>query len=733
MALLVLWSSRSEKGALWGILDGFCKKFRCGLRGKTHAHPVTRGNVGASAEVSQADMASRAEERAAELRLQIADHEHRTFVLEHPAIDPRALAHLVEELRRLEAETPDRPVDSPTQRDPQTPRDAFVRYAHRRMWPSLPVVQSVAELKAFHARVLSVEGGDATYVASATMPGVEVVLTYENGLLARAVLKGDGAEGEDVTDNVRTIPSVPLKLRPPGTITESRATKLIKQALGPATLSPVPPFPGALEVHAVIAMRATDLTALDRRRVDAGDPPYILPRGAVLGSVRRLDPAVTANRPLKLFALGADEPPPGVDTSWQMLGALKSWGFSVLPVTWRCKGLQEVLDFVAALQQIAPKFEFPLEAAVLQINKLGFGVRAAEREVPQKVRLVFPTPGRPALAAKVYHAVGRGGALLPVVQIQRAPEHKLPVPERAPIPTETGHSIVGVKVGARLRVRPGSVAPIVNLEGDEEAVPMPPKCPACGGGLEQPVDAPFAECTNAICPGRVRARLLHLIGPRGLRLKSVSLRLVERLQAEFSIKDVADMFTLDPTQLDHIAPGEGARFEDELARARKMPLWRLLYLLGIPHVSEHAARLIAHHVCTVQRLETLEPDDCPRIPGLEPEAAAGLRGWLASTARADIVRVKEAGVELLDGPRSFSAPFLGQRVVVAGDFELGAVHVVDEIERRGGLVQSTVGRRTDLLIAGKKAAREFDQAAMYGVPVVHEASLNALLADTDGR
>lgn len=678
-------------------------------------------------------MASRAEERAGELRAQIADHEHRTFVLEHPAIDDRVLTHLVAELRRLEAEEPERPLDSATRRDPVGARSAFVRVAHRRRWESLPVVQSVAELKAFHARVLSVEGGDATYVASATMPGVEVVLTYERGLLARAVLKGDGFEGDDVTDNVCTLPSVPLKLRPPGTITESRATKLIKQALGPATLSPVPPFPDTLEVHAVIAMRATDLTALDRRRVDAGDPPYILPRGAVLGSVRRLDPAVTATRPLKLFALGADEPPPGVDTSWQLLGALKSWGFSVLPVTWRCKGLQEVLDFVAALQQIAPKFEFPLEAAVLQINKLGFGVRAAEREVPQKVRLVFPTPGRPALAAKVYHAVGRGGALLPVVQIQRAPEHKLPVPERAPIPTETGDTILGMKVGARLRVRPGSVAPIVNLEDEDEETAPPPKCPACGGALDSGIDVPFSECTNAICPGRVRARLLHLIGPRGLRLKSVSLRLVERLQAELSIKDVADLFALDPSHLDHIAPGEGARFEDELARARKMPLWRFLYLLGIPHVSEHAARLIAHHVCEVARLEALEPAECSRIPGLEPDAAAGLAAWLASTARADIVRVREAGVELVGGGRSFPAPFLGQRVVVAGDFELGAVHIIDEIERRGGTVQSSVGRRTDLVIVGQKAAREFDQAAMYGVPVVYEPSIKALFADTDGR
>lgn len=678
-------------------------------------------------------MASRAEQRARTLREEIANHEHRTFVLEHPAIDLRALERLRDELAHLEAEGVDRPIDSPSRRRPPPARAAFTTARHDRPWHPLPVVQSVAELKAFHARVLAVEGGDATYVASATMPGVEVVLTYEHGLLTRATLRGDGHEGEDVTDNIRTIGSVPLELRPPGTTTESRATKLIKQALGPATLSPVPPFPEALHIHAVVAMRANDLTALDRRRVDAGDPPYILPRGAVLGAVRRLDPTVTASRPLKVFALGVDEPSSGIDTAWQLLGALKSWGFSVLPVTWRCKGLQEVLDFVAALQQIAPKFEFPLEAAVLRINKLGFGVRAAEQEIPRAVRLVFPTPGRTALAAKVYHAVGRSGSLLPVVQIQRAPEHKLPVPERAPIPAEAGDRILGITPGARLRVRPGSVAPIVNLESEDEPETPPSKCPACGHALDHPIDVPFLECTNAECAGRIRARLLHLIGPRGLRLNSVSLRLVERLQAELGVKDAADMFALEPARLDHIAPGEGARFEDELARARKMPLWRLLYLFAIPHISEHGARLVANAVFDVERLKALAPEDAREIRGLEPEAASAFARWLGTSAKSDLARIVEAGVEIVDGRRDFPAPFLGQNVVVAGELALGAVHVTDEIERRGGVVQASVGRQTDILVAGTNAARDFDQAAMYGVPVIEEAQLAAILTDTDGR
>lgn len=677
-------------------------------------------------------MASNSEERAQALRAEIADHEHRTYVLEHPSIDRRLLARLRAELVHLESDGVAQTPDSPTRRIPSAPAADFLRLEHRRTWPDLPEVQSVAELKGFHAKVLGVGAGDATYVASATMPGVEIVLTYERGVLARAVLRGDGKEGDDITANVLTIPSVPLKLRPPGSITESRATKLVKQALGPATMSPVPAFPEELEVRAVVAMRQADLTALDRRRVDAGDPPYILPRGAVLGSLHRLDPAVSASRNLKVFATGCDEAPTGIDTAWQLLGALKSWGFSVLPVTWRCKGLQEVLDFVAALQQIAPTFEFPLEAAVLQVNKMGFGARSADADIPTNVRLVFPSPGRPALAAKVYNAVGRAGALLPVVQIQRAPDHKLPVPERAPIPAETNNSVIGITAGARIRVRPGSVAPIINVETPMDAGP-PTKCPACGHALEKPSDEPFSVCPSLSCQGRIRARLLHLIGPRGLRLSSVNLRVVERLQAELGVNDLVDLLQLDPSKLDELAPGEGARFEDEIARVKKMPLWRLLYLLGLPHVSEHAARRIAHVVFDLGHLEKLTPQDCRKIEGLAPEAADGLARWIADAADGDLARIRSAGVTIEDGRASFAAPFSGQYVVVAGELEIGAVHAADEIERRGGTIQNAVGRLTDILVLGKKAPIAFDQAAMYGVPVVDEPQLVEILEGSAGR
>ncbi len=644
-----------------------------------------------------------------------------------------ASAAELERLRRalaaLEAEGVPRTPDSPTWRWGGLPRASFLFEGHRRRWDDPPAVQSVAELRAHHAAVAALDP-EASYVASAAIPGAEVVIEYRSGVLSRAVLRGDGLRGEDITDNVRTIPSVPLRLRSPGTITESRITKLTRQALGPSTLAPVPPFPEELYVRALVSLRLTDFVALDRRRVDAGDPPYVSVKGAVHGCVRRLDPRLTASTPLKAFALGLDQPGPDLDTEWKALSALKSWGFAVSPIVWKTKGLQEVLDFVAALQQAAPQFEYPLDGGVLAVNHPGLAARLSSNGLPSMVRLAFPPPGRPATVSKLYWAVGRAGSLLPVAQLVKPLDSELPVPERAPVPADLRGLLVPLRVGSMVRVRPGAAAPISVLEAGPGEPPVVERCPACGNALESVADEPFRWCSNVLCPGRIRARLLHLVGPRGLRLNSVSLKLLERLIAELGVADLADIIGLDPARLDRLAPGQGAVFAAELREAQVMPLWKVLYLAGIPHVGEHAARIVAHHVCNVARLRALTPHEALRIPNLWPDASAGLARWVAQGGLRLVDRLEGAGVKLVSGPETFPAPFLGRVLVVAGELELGHAQATDEIERRGGLVQARVGRLTDLLVVGERAEREFDAAAMYNVPVIGEAQFRLLLEDT---
>lgn len=679
------------------------------------------------------------EERAAQLREELAQHDHRFFVLEQPTLKRNEHLRLRRELEDLERRGVPVGPDSPVLRRGLSPR-VRVERAHREPWPELPRVQSVAELRAYTARVAELEGGDASYVATATIPGVDVVLTYERGTLVRAVTRGDGARGEDVTENIRTIGSVPLTLRRPGSVTASKVSKLTREALGPPTISPVPRFPDELHVRAVVSMRTGDQTALDRRRVDSGEPPYILPRGAVACSLIRLDPRVTASRRLVLFATGTDRMPPDVESSWQLLGALKGWGFAVLPITWRCAGHAEVLDFIAALHQLAPTFDFPLEGGALRVNRAGFAARrgtslpggsgaAAEERppgaTPEMVALTFPAPGRPAIVGSVYFAVGRGGAVLPVTLLERPAGQDLAVPERAPVPAESSVQMVPVAKGARVRVRPGTVAPILALErGVEDGSLFAESCPVCSTSIRRVPDEPFGRCENLTCRGRARARLLHLIGPRGLALESMQPKAVERLLIDPGLSEAAELFALDPAVIERISPGRGALFRTELARAKRLPLWRVLYLVAIPSVSEHAARAIAHDVYELSRLERLTEEEAYALPNVPPEAARGLAWWLKAEASRTLEKLRQAGIEILDGPRSFPAPFLGRFVHIAGELaELGAVQAADELERRGAVIVPRVSRTTDLLVAGKNAGKAAEQAKGYGVPVIEEQAL----------
>jgi DNA ligase (NAD+) len=256
------------------------------------------------------------------------------------------------------------------------------------------------------------------------------------------------------------------------------------------------------------------------------------------------------------------------------------------------------------------------------------------------------------------------------------------------------------------------------------------RCPSCQSDLPHVEDEPFRTCVNLSCIGRARARLLHLVGPRGLKLGSLSVKLVDKLLAEYGPMDAADLFTLDLGKLERIAPGKGPQFAEEIGATRRMPLWRLLYLVAIPHVSEHAARAIAHHVFSLERLQELNEARCHRITDIPSEAAEGLARWLSTEGPMTLKRLRDAGCEILDGEKSFPAPFLGRRIAVAGEFERGTSFATDEIERRGGSIQARVGRTTDLLVRGKGGSREFDAAAMYNIPVIEEVAFRELLRDT---
>ncbi len=664
-------------------------------------------------------------QQLASLRQSLADHEHRLHVLEYPSASERTVIRLRRELANVENSPP--PADSPALRQPARARTEFEWVEHSHVSPNPPSISSLAELRHHHARIAAVSP-EPTYVALATLSGCDAIISYRDGILTKAVLRGDGERGVDITDNVRCVESVPLRLRPPGTITESRATKVTKELIGPSTVVPVPPFPDALDIKVTFVLRHTDLAALDRRRIDCGEPPYISTEGAVLGSLRRLDPVITASRPLVAFATDVADVPPSIDTHWQLLGALKSWGFRVMPLSWRCRGLQEVLDFVQELQRVAPDFEYPLEGGELIVSRRGFAAATGGTVAPPaRVRLVFPAPGRPAIVQQQYMAVGRGGSLLPVLLLARPPDHTLPLPERAPLPAFDGDHVLYTPPEAKLRVRPGPVAPIVRPEEPRGISLDDPKCPACGEVTRKPLDEAFPRCVNLDCAGRARARLLHLVGPRGLALQSVA-AVADSLVSKLGDTDLVGLLSLDPAEVAKIAPGQEDAFAKEHAQHMVMPLWRLLYLMGGPGVGERDARLLAHYAKNFERLLRMGTEDLLRVTGLNPEARAGFSVWIRAEGIGALARVRALNVRILSDAESYSAPFVGRVVVVAGRFARGAAQVADDLERRGARIQARVGRTSDFLVLGEEARGAFDAAAMYDVLVIEEKAIERLLS-----
>ena len=673
---------------------------------------------------------SETELRARALREAIANHEHRAYVLEAPEISDAQESRLRTELDQLEAQQSTVPLDSPGRRRPSPPREMFVRAMHMPPWEDVPELRSPMALRAFYERLTAAhDGRDPVLVGTGWMTGAEVALTYSDGILRSAVLRGDGLEGEDVTDNVRTIPSVPLRLRPPGSFTVSRDDRPSGRAPRPSTLNPVPPFPDELVVQGVLTMRDLDLVALDRQRADSAVPPYVDASAAAVASVRALDPAVTASRPLCFFAFSAAPVLNGVDSYWQLIGVLKSWGFRVSPAHWRCEGIEEVVDFVSALGREKTSFAYPLSGGVLTLDPL--------QEVPEgvfgTVRLKFISYGKQARVKSVYRAVGRGGAVLPLALLEAMDDGD--VPDVAPIPAVDGASILDVEAGAVLRVLTGGGTPLLQPPSDEaepRAAPLE-RCPSCDGPLRHPADEPAAYCDNLNCKGRVRSRWLHLMGPRGVASTQLPRRVVESL-SQGAGPQLLDVYQLDPAALEGLDPETAASFAEDIAGARRLPLWRLLYLSDIPGLGERSARAIAARVRDLDGFAAfVRGEDAPVVPGADPASVVSVRAWGAGPGMGRIEALLELGVEILDDASVFSAPLSGRRVAVEGKLtKLTSELVQDEIERRGGTVDMNFSRCCDILITGEVSHEIRALAREAGIPAVTEDEFIDFLHRVDG-
>jgi DNA ligase (NAD+) len=666
-------------------------------------------------------------ERVLELRQLIRHHEERYFVHDDPEISDAEFDALMRELKELEASHPDL-VDpsSPSQRVGGRPVEGFATAQHLAPMLSLDNAYSEDELREFHARVcrglqLTPESGLA-YVAELKIDGFSIALTYENGRLIRAVTRGDGLEGEDVTPNVRTIQAIPLALR---TTVEV----------------------GRLEIRGEVYLPRAAFERVNAQREAAELPLFANPRNAAAGAIRTLDTAAVAARGLRAFTYQIVTPPgvphPVVRQSDAMT-LLASWGCPVERHWRRCEGLDAVMAFCREWHDARRTLPFDTDGVVVKLDEFALRERLGFTAKFPRWAVAFKFPAEQATTKLVDIAVnvGRTGAVTPFAVLE---------PVRLSGTTIQMATLHNEQEVARKDIRPGDVVliekggdiipkvvkPILSLR--PEGLPewrMPSTCPFCQSQLVRPDDEVMWRCENVSCPARIRRGLEHFASRRAMDIEGLGESLVDQLVSKALVRDYADLYHLTGEQaasLDRMGPKSAANVIQAIDRSRRAELWRLLHALGIRHVGEGGARALARAFGSMSNLREASVGELQSVPDVGEVVARAVRAFLDEPRNARVIdRLAEAGVRMEDDAPEDGArtrqPLAGRAYVITGTLDSMTREEAEErIVALGGKVAGSVSRKTAGVVVGRAPGSKLSKAQEIGVPTLDEAAFLALI------
>jgi DNA ligase (NAD+) len=660
--------------------------------------------------------------RAAELRADIEHHNYRYFVLDDPQIPDAEFDRLLRELRDIEAAHPECvTADSPTQRVGGVAADEFVEVRHRVPMLSLDNAFSGEDVAAFDRRVRERLGtdGEVEYSAEPKMDGLAVSVTWEHGLFVRAATRGDGISGEDVTANLRTIGSLPLRLR------------------GDA--------PAVLEARGEVFMPVSGFERMNAAAAAKGEKVFVNPRNAAAGSLRQLDPRVTAGRPLDLFfyALGAVEGMPLPARHSEVLAALRGFGLRVSPETRRVRGVAGCLAYYAEIGARRGSLPYQIDGVVYKVDDLAAqrALGSVSRAPRWAVAHKFPADEALTVVRDVEFQVGRTGALTPVARLEPVFVGGVTV-SNATLHNMDEIDRKGLRVGDTVVVRrAGDVIPEVarvladRRPLDAREIRLPAVCPVCGSAVERDPEGAVARCTGGFrCTAQRKEQLRHFASRRALDVEGLGEKLVEQLVDAGLVHTPADLFRLDRTTLAGLER-MGAKSADNLLaaleRARSTTLPRFLFALGIREVGEATAAALAGHFGSLEALMAADLAAVQQVPDVGPVVAARVVGHFADAAHRGIVeRLREAGVHWpAPVPSSATAqPLAGLTFVLTGT--LGTMTreaAEDALRSLGARTSGSVSKKTRFLVAGADAGSKLRKAAELGVRVLDEAALLRLL------
>ncbi|MGD1148557.1 MAG: NAD-dependent DNA ligase LigA [Thermoanaerobaculaceae bacterium] len=659
-------------------------------------------------------------ERVAELRKEIRRHEHLYYVAAKPEISDYAFDRLMAELRGLEEEHPELvSPDSPTKRVGGAPADALRQARHAPPMLSLDNSYNEGELEEWLGRVRRALGREpAGLVAELKIDGVSLSLAYENGVLTRAVTRGNGEIGDEVTANARTIRSLPLVL---------------------------PERPAAVEVRGEVYLPHGVFRELNRSRREEGEEPFANPRNAAAGSVRLLDPRECGRRRLAFFAY---QVPRSEGMSFarhsEVLERLAAWGFAVNPGWRRCGGMGEIRAFIGEWGGKRARLGFDIDGVVVKVDDLEEqrALGATSKFPRWAVAYKYPPEGERTRVRGIVVQVGRTGALTPVAELEPVLLAGSTV-SRATLHNGDEVARLDVRAGDEVWIaKGGDVIPKVvavdpaGRAGDSEPFRMPDRCPSCSTPVVREPGEVVVRCPNRRCPAVRQQRLFHFVSRAGLDVEGLGRRFIEQLSQAGLLEDPASLWDLDAGRLAELPQwGEksAAKLVEQIASARQRPLWRLLVALGIRHVGEKAAKVLAAGFGSLAALERASVGELEEAEGIGPTIAASVAAFFADPeAKALVRRLRERGVDPHgEAPtgRAQERPLSGITFVLTGVLSRPRESVAGLLEEAGARVVDSVSRRTSYLVAGEDAGAKLERAKGLGVTVLDERGLVRFLAE----
>ena len=646
--------------------------------------------------------------RVEELRELIRRHEHAYYVLDEPAVSDAQYDALFLELRRIEEERPDLlTTDSPTQRVGGEASDQFAKVRHRSPMLSLQNAFDEAEIRAFDKRVRAAVGDKVVYCAELKIDGLAMSLTYAKGRLQRAATRGDGTVGEDVTANVRTIRSVPL------------------------SVTPAKGLPDLFEVRGEVYFPIAGFEKLNREMEAAGKPRFVNPRNTAAGSVRQIDPNVTASRDLQTFMYTLDPAGPA-RSQWDVLNTLDQMGFRVNRNRRRLKSIDEVIEYHADWQRRRHELEYEIDGMVVKVDgfaqqlELGFVARSPRWAIAFK----YAPEQAETEVEKIECYVGRTGVLTPVAHVKPVVVGGVTI-KNVTMHNEAQVNEKGVYVGARVMIhRAGDVIPeIVSVKDPKQGWKMPKKCPVCGGEVvrEEPYIA--HRCINPFCGAQRLERLRHFAAV--MDVEGLGYATLTQVIDRGVVEDPSDLYRMSKDQviqLEGFADKSAQNLVDRIGASRRPDLWRFLFALGIPQVGEATAQLLAAEFGSIENLREATEEDLQRVEGVGPNMAGEVRRYFQGHGAKLVQKLLAAGVEPQAAEAVGDGPFAGKTFVFTGTLETMSRPDAEALVRQlGGKPAGSVSSKTDYVVAGPGAGSKLEKAQKLKLTVLDEEQFKALL------